>query len=87
MNIYIIHNIAYGRHYPIAIFPDMILLLRNIYVDFKGQKTLTVIREGIAHETAKPEIWKGIINEITKKIKENVGNEIISYSESDFTIN
>lgn len=93
--------IAYGQHYPITISPDMILLLflqgyakfmeknseklRNIYVNFEGQKTLTVVRNGVTPETAKPEIWEGIITEFTQKIKENVGNEIISYLESDFT--
>ena len=93
--------VAYGNHYPITISPDMILLLflqgyakfmeknseklRNIYVNFKGQKTLTVVRNGVTPETAKPEIWEGIITEFTQKIKENVGNEIISYLESDFT--
>ena len=92
---------AYGSHYPITISPDMILLLflqgysrfmeknseklRNIYVDFEGQKTLTVKREGVTPETAKPEIWEGIVKEFTQKIKERVGNEIISYLESDFT--
>jgi hypothetical protein len=93
--------VAYGNHYPITISPDMILLLflqgyakfmeknseklRNIYVNFEGQKTLTVVRNGVTPETAKPEIWEGIITEFTQKIKENVGNEIISYLESDFT--
>ena len=54
-------------------------------INFEGQKTLTVVRNGVTPETAKPEIWEGIITEFTQKIKENVGNEIISYLESDFT--
>ena len=65
---------AYGNHYPITISPDMILILflqgysrfmeknseklRNIYVNFEGKKTLTVIREGITPETTKPEEWQ-----------------------------
>ena len=92
---------AYGEHYPITISPDMILILflqgysrfmeknseklRNIYVNFEGKKTLTVIREGITPETAKSEEWQGIIDEFTQKIKEEIGENIISNLESNFT--
>jgi len=92
---------AYGSHYPITISPDMILLLflqgysrfmenhseklRNIYVNFQGQKTLTVVRNGITPETAKPEDWKGIIDEFTKNITGEIGENIISNLKSNFT--
>ena len=93
--------IAYGKHYPITISPDMILLLflqgyakfmeknsekvRNLYVNFEGQKSLSVKTFGVMPETANSEIWEGIVNEFTKQIKDNVGNELISYLESNFT--
>ena len=92
---------AYGNHYPITISPDMILILflqgysrfmeknseklRNIYANFEGKKTLTVIREGITPKTAKPEEWQGIIDEFTQKIKGEIGENIISNLESNFT--
>ena len=92
---------AYGNHYPITISPDMILILflqgysrfmeknseklRNIYVNFEGKKTLIVKREGITPETTKPEEWQGIIDEFTQKIKEEIGENIISNLESNFT--
>ena len=92
---------AYADHYPITISPDMILLLflqgysrfmekhseklRNIYVNFQGKKILTVTRKGITPETAKPEDWRGIIGEFTQGIKGEIGENIISNLESNFT--
>ena len=85
---------AYGNHYPITITPDMILLLflqgytrfmdknseklRNVYVNFKGKKTLIVTRDKMTPETATSEDWQGIIDEFTQKIKEEIGENIIS---------
>ena len=93
--------LAYGQHYPITISPDMILLLflqgyskfmeknaeklRHIYVNFQDKKTLTVVRNGITPETTKPKDWEGIINEFTQKIKEEVGENIISKLECNFS--
>ena len=73
---------AYGNHYPNTISPNIILLLflqgysrfmennseklRNIYVNFQGKKNLKVVRKGITPETAKPEDWRGIIDEFPK---------------------
>ena len=92
---------AYAYHYPITISPDMILILflqgysrfmekhseklRNIYVNFQGKKILTVTRKGITPETAKPEDWRGIIDEFTQGIKGEIGENIISNLESNFT--
>ena len=92
---------AYGNHYPITVTPDMILLLflqgysrfmdknseklRHIYVNFEGKKTLIVKRDGITPETAKSEDWQGIIDEFTQKIKGEIGENIISNLESNFT--
>ena len=92
---------AYGNHYPITVSPDMILILflqgysrfmennseklRNIYVNFEGKKTLIVQRRGITPETAKPEDFQGIIDEFTQKIKNEIGENIISNLECNFT--
>ena len=92
---------AYANHYPITISPDMILILflqgysrimekhseklRNVYVNFEGQKTLTVIREDMTPETAKPEDWRSIINEFTEKITGEIGENIVSNLKCNFT--
>lgn len=93
--------IAYKNHYPITISPDMIWLLilqgyskfmekyselvREQYVNFDGKKALCVERLGIFPETPTKEVWKGIIQEFTQKIGDNVGNEIISNLQSNFS--
>ena len=46
---------------------------------------MTVKRVGITPETAKKEYWQGIIDEFTGKLKESVGEELISNLESNFT--
>ena len=92
---------AYGNHYPITVSPDMLLILflqgysrfmeknseklRNIYVNFEGKKTLIVQRAGITPETANSKDWQGIIDEFTQKIKGEIGENIISNLESNFT--
>ena len=92
---------AYAEHYPITISPDMILILflqgysrfmekysekvRNCYVNFEGKKDLTVTRMGISPYTATKEDWQGIIEEFTGKIKSEIGENIISNLESNFT--
>jgi hypothetical protein len=58
---------------------------RHIYVNFEGKKTLIVEREGITPKTAKPEDWQGIVDEFTGKIKGEIGENIISNLESNFT--
>ena len=93
--------IAYKNHYPITISPDMIWLLilqgyskfmekyseivREKYVNFKGQKTLHVERLGLFPETATKEDWKGIIQEFTQKIEDNVGKEVVSNLQANFS--
>ena len=93
--------LAYKNHYPITISPDMIWLLilqgysrfmekyselvREKYVNFKGQKVLGVERLGIFPETATKEDWKGIIQEFTQKIEDNVGKEVVSNLQADFS--
>ena len=92
---------AYANHYPITISPDMILILflqgysrfmenhseqlRNVYVNFENQKTITVVRVGMTPETAKPEDWRDIIDEFTKNITGEIGENIISNLKSNFT--
>ena len=93
--------LAYKNHYPITISPDMIWLLilqgysrfmekyselvREKYVNFKGQKVLGVERLGIFPQTATKEEWKGIIQEFTQKIEDNVGKEVVSNLQADFS--
>ena len=93
--------LAYKNHYPITISPDMIWLLilqgysrfmekyselvREKYVNFEGQKALHVKRLGIFPETATMEVWRGIIQEFTQKIEDNVGKEVVSNLKSDFS--
>ena len=93
--------IAYKNHYPITISPDMIWLLilqgyskfmekyselvREKYVNFKGKKTLGIERIGIFPERATKEVWKGIIQEFTQKIEENVGKEVVTNLQANFT--
>ena len=93
--------LAYQNHYPITVSPDMLLILflqgysrfmekyaekfRNQYVNFEGKKSLTVVRKEITPKTATKEEWQGIIDEFLGKIKESVGEEIISNMQSNFT--
>ena len=93
--------VAYQNHYPITVSPDMFLILflqgysrfmekyaekfRNQYVNFEGKKSLTVVRKEITPKTATKEDWQGIIDEFLGKIKESVGEEIISNLQSNFT--
>ena len=93
--------LAYKNHYPIIISPDMIWILilqgysrfmdkyselfRDKYVNFEGKKEIEVKRIGIFPEGATPEIWQDIIDAFTEAIKREVGNEIISNLQSDFT--
>lgn len=93
--------LAYKNHYPIIISPDMIWILilqgysrfmdkyseffRNKYVNYDGKKVLDVKKIGIFPEEATPEIWQEIIDGFINGIKEQVGNEIISNLQSDFT--
>ena len=93
--------VAYENHYPITVSPDMILLLflqgysrfmekyservRSQYVNFEGKKILVVKRGGLTPEKASKEDWQGIIEEFTGKIKSEIGENIISNLESNFT--
>jgi hypothetical protein len=51
----------------------------------KVQKTITVVRNGMTLETAKPEDWRNIIEEFTKNITGEIGENIISNLKSNFT--
>jgi hypothetical protein len=59
--------------------------VRNCYVNCSGKKLLTVKRNGLSPHTANKEDWQGIIEEFTGKIKNEVGENIISNLESNFT--
>ena len=92
---------AYKNHYPITITPDMIWLLflqgysrfmekyhdwvRNSYVNFENKKTIKVARIKMIPEKATKEEWQDIIDEFTEKMKNNVGDNIISSLESNFS--
>lgn len=92
---------AYRNHFPITISPDMIWILflqgysrfmekyselvRSQYVTFEDKKKLSVNRFGIFPEEADKETWRGIINEFTDKIKENMGEKIMYNLQSNFS--
>ena len=92
---------AYKNHYPIIVSPDMIWLLflqgysrfmekyhewvRTQYVNFENKKTIRVARFEMIPEKATKEEWQDILNEFTQKIKDNVGENIISCLESNFS--
>ena len=57
---------------------------RSSYVNFKGQKAISVERFGILPKEASKETWQGIINDFTKGIKKHIGEEVISILESKF---
>ena len=93
--------LAYKYHYPIVISPDMIWILilqgysrfmekfsekvRQKYVNFNGKKTLKVKKIGIFPENASKETWQEIIDNFIEGIKYEIGGEIISNLQSDFT--
>ena len=60
--------------------------VRNQYVNFEKKKTLIVKREGMIPKKASKEDWQGVIDEITGKIKNIVGENTISYLESNFIL-
>ena len=92
---------AYEHHYPITVSPDMILLLflkgysrfmekyskkvKNQYVNFEGKKQIIVERDRLTPETASKKDWQGIIDEYIGRIKSEIGEDIISNLESNFT--
>lgn len=92
---------AYKNHYPITVTPDMIWLLflqgysrfmekyhewaRNNYVNFDNKKTIHVARFEMIPEKATKVEWQDILNEFTQKIKNNVGENIISSLGSNFS--
>ena len=92
---------AYKKHYPITISPDMIWILflqgysrfmekyhekvRFNYVNFENKKKLSLFRNNMVPEKATNEVWNSIIEEFTQKIKNEVGENLISNLESDFT--
>jgi len=91
---------AYCNHYPIRIKPDDIWLLivqcfsyhvnknseklRNSFVNFDGKKNLTikVATEGLSIGKEHLEIF---IEEINKKMEENLGKELIENLTPDFS--
>ena len=92
---------AYKNHYPITISPDMIWLLilqgfsrfmelyhelvREKFVNFEGKKTLYINRYGTPVNSATEETWDGILDECVEQIGENIGEEVISNLQADFT--
>ena len=94
--------LAYKNHFPITVSPDMIWLLilqgysrfmdkyselvREKYVNFKGQKTLKVNRMGTWVHSATEEDWNGIIDEFVEQIGEHIGEETISNLQADLVL-
>ena len=91
---------AYENHCPFVISPDMIWLLimqafarhvtnhseilRNLFVNFSGKKTLTVVRDS-SPESATNEDWMEIISSFSDQISENVGKELVNNITPNFT--
>lgn len=92
---------AYKNHYPMVIFPDMIWMLilqtfsrfldkyhelvRHRIVNFEGKKELCVNRFELHPSTAQKEDWRGIFNEFTTKIGQNIGEDNLKILSSDFS--
>ena len=92
---------AYKNHFPINVSPDMIWLLilqgysrfmdkyselvREKYVNFEGQKTLYINRYGKSLNAFTKEDWNGVIDECVEQISDNIGKEIVSNLQSDFS--
>ena len=90
---------AYFDHCPIKVSPNVIWqlilnafskyvdnhseYLRKKFVNFKGKKELTFVREGSFKDIYKYE--DGIIEELCEKISENIGNEIVDILTPDFS--
>lgn len=92
---------AYKEHRPITISPDIIWLLiiqgfanhvnnnseklRSMFVDFEGQKHLTVRRTNITPKTATIKDWDKIFSEFVGQISGFTGPEIAETLEPAFT--
>lgn len=92
---------AYKNHYPITVSPDMIWILflqgysrfmekyselvRSEYVDFQGQKKLTVKKQGKYISDWNEAEWMDVIKEFVQQIKENVSETIVSNLQSNFS--
>jgi len=51
---------------------------KKVYVNFDCRKTLTVVREGMTQKTSKLEDWRDIFDKYTKKITEEIEENMIS---------
>jgi len=93
--------LAYKKHYPITISPDMIWILigqgfsrfmdkyhelvRERFVNFSDKKNLNVERLAYSPYSATKEVWDGIVKEFVQKIENNVGKEVIDILECNFS--
>lgn len=90
---------AYAEHRPFVLSPDMIWLLisqgfaqhinanseklRNMFVDFEGEKTLQVIvQEDLLGEKAD---WESLFDGFSAQIADNVGMDLVNTLTADFT--
>lgn len=92
---------AYKDHRPVTISPDIIWLLicqgfgqhvnnnseqlRDKFVNFQGQKTLTVVREVKEGTRIKDFPWESVFPEFTQKIGDYTGQDLINVLSADFT--
>ncbi|MFV0418292.1 MAG: DUF4419 domain-containing protein [Dysgonomonas sp.] len=92
---------AYKEHRPVTISPDIMWLLicqgfgqhvnnnaeelRNKFVDFQGQKELTVARSVSPDTDMKTFPWEGVFPEFVDKIAEYTGKELTKNLSADFT--
>lgn len=93
-------HLAYDKHYPMTISPDMIWLLiaqgfaahvnqnpekmRNYFVNFKGKKMLN-IRRNEFEKGGKGNDWLGVFKEFSTKIEKNTGAELLDLITGDFS--
>ncbi|OHT07994.1 hypothetical protein TRFO_23703 [Tritrichomonas foetus] len=92
---------AYVQHRPITISPDIIWLLinqgftyhvaknseklRSMFVDFDGNKTLTVTRMNMLPQLTTPSDWMNMFDDFVQQIGSYVGQDLIQHLSSNFT--
>lgn len=92
---------AYQEHRPITLSPDIVWLLicqgfaqhvnnngeelREKFVNFEGQKMLTVVRDVSEETTLQTFPWETVFPEFVDKVKNHVGAELTSTLTADFT--
>ena len=93
-------NLAYSKHYPLAISPDDIWLciaqgfaahvnanaerLRHHFVEFEGKKEISIRRDGFV-KGSPDNPWEGAFSEFSDQIKDHIGEKTHSLLSPTFT--